>query len=131
MALNGLSSNGFSATLSYDKINSLRNSLLNSNSVFSSNFSSALSKYWYSIIDIEYLLNIQIMYWDLGRVEVYNNGPSKICGKKPLKNFKWFGLIDRPYHLNFLKAIFHKFLNTLTHFILLNISFKFAVSPSG
>ena len=30
--------------------------------------------------------------------------PSRICGRQPLKNWKWYGLA-----LNFLKAVFHKF----------------------
>ena len=34
--------------------------------------------------------------WD----KVFKNGPSKICGRQPLKNLKGS---------NFLKALFHKF----------------------
>ena len=26
--------------------------------------------------------------WD----QVFKNGPSKICGRQPLKNLKWYGL---------------------------------------
>ena len=33
-------------------------------------------------------------------VKVFKNGPNKICGRQPLKNLKWYGL---------LKAAFHKF----------------------
>ena len=38
--------------------------------------------------------------WD----KVFKNGTSKICGRKPLKNLKGYGLPK-----NFLKAVFHKF----------------------
>ena len=42
------------------------------------------------------------------RYKILKNGPSKICGRQSLKNFKRYGL---PYHFtsNFLKAVFHKF----------------------
>ena len=48
---------------------------------------------------------IASMIWD----KVFNNGSSKICGRQPLKNLKWYGL---------LKQILHgPFLNTLSHII--------------
>ena len=34
---------------------------------------------------------------------MFKNGPSKICGRQPLKNFKGYA------PSNFLKAVFHKF----------------------
>ena len=37
------------------------------------------------------------------RVKVFKNGPSKICGRQPLKN--WSDMVTS----NFLKAVFHKF----------------------
>ena len=49
--------------------------------------------------------------WDLVALLVHKspskNGPSKICGRQPLKNLKGYGLLD---HIpsNFLKANFHK-----------------------
>ena len=39
-------------------------------------------------------------------VKVSKNGPSKLCGKQPLKNLKWHGL---PKQSNCLKTVFHKF----------------------
>ena len=33
-------------------------------------------------------------------VKAFNNGPSKIFGKQPLKNVKWYGLLR---HLNMCK----------------------------
>ena len=36
--------------------------------------------------------------WD----KVFKNGPSKICGRQPLKNLKGYGLL-KP----FLKTVFH------------------------
>ena len=40
--------------------------------------------------------------WD----NVFKNGPSKICGKQPLKKLKGYGLHNPS---NFLKAVFHRF----------------------
>ena len=42
-------------------------------------------------------------------VKVFKNEPSKICGRQPLKNMKWYDRIGRPYYFIFFKAIFHKF----------------------
>ena len=42
--------------------------------------------------------------------KVFKNGPSKICGRQPLKNFKGYGLFKQTtIPSNFLKAVFHKF----------------------
>ena len=38
--------------------------------------------------------------------KVFKSGLSKFCGRLPLKNLKGLG---RPYPVNFLKAVFHKF----------------------
>ena len=38
-------------------------------------------------------------------VKVFKNGPSKICGRQPLKYLKWYDHITS----NILKAVFHKF----------------------
>ena len=48
--------------------------------------------------------------------KVFKNGPSKICRRQPLKNFKWYG---RPYHFNLFKdslpqIVLGPFLNTLS-----------------
>ena len=44
--------------------------------------------------------------WDI----VFKNGPSKICGRQPLKNSKGYGLRKADYTpLNFFKAVFRKF----------------------
>ena len=31
---------------------------------------------------------LKLIIW----VKVFKNGPSKICGREPLKNFQWYGL---------------------------------------
>ena len=53
-------------------------------------------------------------------VKVFKNGPSKICGRQPSKNLKWYGL---PNHFKFFKGslpqiLLGPFLNTLTHIII-------------
>ena len=40
-------------------------------------------------------------------VEVLKNGPSKICGKQPLKNLRWYGCLTQ--------ILLGPFLNTLIH----------------
>ena len=43
-------------------------------------------------------------------IKEFKNGPSKICGRQLLKNFKQFGLPKQNYIISyFLKAIFRKF----------------------
>ena len=64
-------------------------------------------------------------------VKVFMNGPSKICGRQPLKNLQWYGLQADHITANFWKAVFHKFylvlfLNTLTH---LSLLFPIIVPP--
>ena len=42
--------------------------------------------------------------------KVFKNGPSKICGRQPLKNLKGYGLLKADHTLsNVLKAVFQKF----------------------
>ena len=44
--------------------------------------------------------------WD----KVFKNGPSKTCGRQPLKNLKGYGLPKADHTpSNFLTAAFHKF----------------------
>ena len=44
--------------------------------------------------------------WD----KLFNNGPSKICGRQPLKNLKGHGVLKADHSLsNFLKTVFHIF----------------------
>ena len=43
--------------------------------------------------------------WD----KVFKNGPSKICGRQPLENLKWYGLL-RPHHSKFFKGCLPKIL---------------------
>ena len=52
-----------------------------------------------------------IIIWD----KILKNGLSKICGRQPLKNLKWY-CWGRPYHLKFFKGCL-PFLNTLPHLI--------------
>ena len=54
-------------------------------------------------------------------VKVFKNGPSKIFGRQPLKNLKWYGLVclGRSYHFKFFKGCLRQtlrglFLKTLT-----------------
>ena len=43
--------------------------------------------------------------WD----KVFKDGPSKTCGRQPLKNLKAYGLLEADHTpSNFLKAVFHK-----------------------
>ena len=42
-------------------------------------------------------------------VKVFKDGPSKICGRQPLKILNWYICLGKPYHFNFLKAVSHKF----------------------
>ena len=56
--------------------------------------------------------------WD----KVFKNGPSKICGRQPLKNLKYGRLKQTisPYHFKFFKDRLPQislgpFLNTLSH----------------
>ena len=50
--------------------------------------------------------------WSYKWVKVFKNGPNTICGKQPLKNFKWYGLPGRPYRLP--QILLGPFLNTMT-----------------
>ena len=42
----------------------------------------------YHIVNVFLLNNRTIKIWD----KILNNGPSKICGRQPLKNLKGYGL---------------------------------------
>ena len=42
-----------------------------------------------------------INIWD----KVFKNGPSKICGKQPLKNLKGYGLLGQTISLQFFKRL--------------------------
>ena len=45
-------------------------------------------------------------------VKIFKNRLSKICGRQPLKNLKWYGLPSKPskpHHVRFLAPVFHKF----------------------
>ena len=44
-------------------------------------------------------MNLAII-WD----KVLKNGPNKICGRQPLKNMKWYGLLKQTYHLKLFKG---------------------------
>ena len=44
---------------------------------------------------------IRLYIWN----KVFKNRPSEICGRLPLKNLTWYGLLNS----NFLMAVFHKF----------------------
>ena len=55
-------------------------------------------------------------------VKVFKNGPSKTCGRQPLKIRSDMVCLSRSYHFKFFKGCLQQtllgpFLNTLTHFI--------------
>ena len=51
---------------------------------------------------LTYLKCMKVL-WD----KVFKNGPSKICGRQPLKNLKRYGLLEENHApSNFLKAVF-------------------------
>ena len=57
-------------------------------------------------------------------ITLFKNGPSKICGRQPLKNFRDIVCLSRPYHFKFFKGclpqiLLGPFLNTLTELSLL------------
>ena len=63
--------------------------------------------------------------WD----KVFKNGPSKICGRQPLKNLKEYDLLSRPYSFKFfIRGLPHvllgPFLDTLSHLTVLHIHKK-------
>ena len=35
---------------------------------------------------------MKLACFGLNMDKIFKNGPSKICGRQPLKNFKWYGL---------------------------------------
>ena len=44
--------------------------------------------------------------WD----KVFKNGPSKTCGRQPLKNLKGYGLLQADHTPSkYVKAVFNKF----------------------
>ena len=54
--------------------------------------------------------------------KTFENGPSKICRRQPLKNLNWYGLLRQTIIIsNFLKTVFHKFY--LVHFLILCLIF--------
>ena len=73
----------------------------------------ATSIFFILVIKSFYIRNI----W----VKVVKNGPSKICGRQPLKSLKWwYGLLRQTISLQILKGclpliLLGPFLNTLTH----------------
>ena len=55
--------------------------------------------------------------------KVFKNGPTKICGRQPLKNLKWYDLLKQTYHFQFFKGYrtqisLGPFLNTFTNLLL-------------
>ena len=58
----------------------------------------------YSYPQLKLLQSINI--WD----KVFKSGPSKICGRQPLKNLKGYCLLKQKISLQIIsKAVFHKF----------------------
>ena len=55
-----------------------------------------------------------------GIFKVFKYGPSKICGRQPLKNLRWYGLVRQTISLQIFERLsstnlLGPFLNTLTH----------------
>ena len=53
------------------------------NIIFNNRFSMTATKIWLQ------LFSRLSFIW----VKVFKNGPSKICGRQPLKNLKWYGML--------------------------------------
>ena len=66
-----------------------------------------LDKGYDMIRDIDIL--IWICWYDIIWVYVFKNRPSKICGRQPLKDFKWYDLLRQTISSQIFKAVFHKF----------------------
>ena len=60
-----------------------------------------------------------VIIWEHIWVNVFKNGPSKICPRQPLKNSKSYGLLRQTISLFFKGCVWQillgSFLNTLTH----------------
>ena len=61
----------------------------------------------------------QTRLWKNKWVKIFTNRQSKICGRKPLKNLKWYGLFKQIILLQILKGclayiLLSPFLNTLS-----------------
>ena len=61
--------------------------------------------------------------WD----EVFKSGPSKFCGRQPLKYLKGYGLLSRPYPFKFFKGclpqiLLGPFLTILTQLRVTNLT---------
>ena len=92
-------------------INNLRWYWWNQNSEFiilKRKFIKGRNAYFQYVFTAVRLMFRKVDYWwkwmCLIWIKVFKNGPSKICGRRPLKNLKWYCLPT-----NFLKALFHKF----------------------
>ena len=75
-----------------------------------SNRSSSLNfikKCWFVSYNLFYVFIFNVTnIW----IKVFKNGPSKICGRQPLKNFKWYGLLSC-----IPQILLGPFLNTFNH----------------
>ena len=58
-------------------------------------------------------------------VKAFKNGPSKICGRQPLKNVKWYGLPGRLSSTNFTWSV----LEYLTHTMASNATYCWWLYP--
>ena len=61
-------------------------------------------------------------------VKAFKNGPSKICGRQPLKNLKWLVCLGKSYHFKLFKGclpqiLLDTFLNTLTQILFDDLPF--------
>ena len=74
--------------------------------IYDLSFSKRAAQCWKVDLDRK----IQVAWW----VKVFKNGPSKICGRQPLKKLKWYGL-PKIFKGCLPQISLGPFLNTLTH----------------
>ena len=66
-----------------------------------------LLKCWFVSYNLFYVFIFNVTnIW----IKVFKNAPSKICGRQPLKNFKWYGLLSC-----IPQILLGPFLNTFNH----------------
>ena len=65
---------------------------------------------------------MQFARFDFKWAKVFKNGPSKICGRQPLKIWSEMVCLSRPYQFKFFKGclLLGAFLNTLTQMMINN-----------
>ena len=88
----------------------------------------SLTKWKWEIQKRESKINLKYFSGCEIRDKVFKNGPRKICGWQPLKIFKEYGLLSRPYSFKAFKGclpqiLLGPFLNTFSHMFLSFVDF--------